>query len=279
MEESISYDNLTGRYKIGVLWKQDRPALPNNREAAVSRLHNSEKKIKKDPFVETEYSKTIQGYVEKRVIFVKLVLMSPSPSEVWYLPHFPVVRLDKTTTKVRIVFDCSDKFNGISLNDVIYAGPKLQRELIDVLVRFRHNPVAVACDVKEMYLQVEIEESDRSFFRILWRDLDERCEPDVYEFSRVIFEKNSAPMESQFVAQENARRLQQEFPKAAETVLKSTYMDDSLDSVGTPDEGIELYQQLDELWKKAGMRARKWISNSPEVVAATPEDDRATELK
>ena len=56
-------------------------------------------------------------------------------------------------------------------------------------------------------------------------------------------------------------------------------MDDSLDSVGTTDEGIELHQQLDELWKKAGMRARKWIFNSPKVVAATPEDDRATELK
>ena len=54
----------------------------------------------------------------------------------WHLPHFPVVRLDKTTTKVRIVFDCSDKFNGISLNDVIYARLKLQIELIDVLVYF-----------------------------------------------------------------------------------------------------------------------------------------------
>ena len=41
--------------------------------------------------------------------------------------------MDKTTTKVRIVFDCSDKYDAISLNDVIYAGPKLQRELIDVL--------------------------------------------------------------------------------------------------------------------------------------------------
>ena len=162
---------------------------------------------------------------------------------------------------------------------MIYAGPKLQRELIDVLIRFRRNPVAVACDIKEMYLQVEIAESDRSKFRILWRDLDEAREPEVYEFNRVVFGKNSAPMESQFVAQENAMRHQQQFPKAAETVLKSTYMDDSIDSVETDVEGIELYQQLDALWKLAGMQARKWISNSPEVVAATPENDRATELK
>ena len=40
-------------------------------------------------------------------------------------------------------------------------------------------------------------------------------------------------MEAQFVAQKNARRLQDVYPLAAETVLKSTYMDDSIDSVET----------------------------------------------
>ena len=154
--------------------------------------------------------------------------------------------MDKTTTKVRIVLDCSDKFDGISLN-VIYAGLKLQRELIDVLIRCRQNPVAVACDIKETYLQVEIAEGDRSMFRILWRDLDEAREPEVYEFNRVVFGKNAAPMESQIVAQENARRHLEEFPKTAETVLKSTYLDDSIDSVETDVEGIEWYQQLDAL--------------------------------
>ena len=81
MEESISYDNLTGRYKIGVPWKQDRPALTNNHEVAVSHLHNTEKKIRKDPFVKTEYSKTIQGYVEKGYLR-KVGSDEPSPSEV-----------------------------------------------------------------------------------------------------------------------------------------------------------------------------------------------------
>jgi len=42
------------------------------------------------------------------------------------------------------------------------------------------------------------------------------------EFSRVVFGKSSAPMEAQFVAQENARRHQDVYPLAAETVLKST---------------------------------------------------------
>jgi hypothetical protein len=129
-----------------------------------------------------------------------------------------------------------------------------------------------------MYLQVEIKENDRAMFRILWRDGDRDREPEVLEFNRVVFGKNAAPMECQFVAQENARRNQSTYPMAAETVLKSTYMDDAIDSVESEEEGIELYRQLDALWNLAGMQARKCISNSPKEVSATPEEDRATQL-
>ena len=123
------------------------------------------------------------------------------------------------------VFDWSAKTDGVSLNDVICAGPKLQKDLSDMLIRFK-RPVALDCDIKEMYLQVEIEESDRPYFWLLWRDLDTSRKRNVYEFSRIVFRKKSASMESQFIAQENSRKHQEEYPLAAETVLKSTYMDD-----------------------------------------------------
>ena len=275
LKESITY---TGNgYKVGVPWKEDKPVLPDNHHTALSRLCNTENKLKKNCALGTEYSQIIQAYVEKGYLR-RVEPDEPLPPEVWYLPHFPVIRMDKTTTKVRVVVDCSAKTDGVSLNDAICAGPKLQKDLFDVLIRFRRNPIALACDIKEMYLQVEIEERDRPYFRLLWRDLDSSREPDVYEFSRVVFGKNSAPMEAQFVAQENVRRHQDVYPLAAETVLKSTYMDDSLDSVETVQDGIQLYKELDSLWGIAGMKARKWESNSLEVVAATPEADRATEL-
>ena len=109
---------------------------------------------------------------------------------------------------MRIVFDCSVKCERLFLNDTIHAGPKFQNELFDVLVRFRRNPVGLACDIKEMYLQIEIEEKDRPYFKILWRDCENDREPDEYEFTRVVFGKNSASMKARYVAQENARRLQ-----------------------------------------------------------------------
>ena len=132
------------------------------------------------------------------------------------------------------------------------------------------------CDIQEMYLQIEIESKDRPLFRFLWRDGETDRSPDVYEFCIVVFGKNSAPMEAQFVAQENARRHRTEYPLAAETVFQSTYMDDALDSVEGDKKRIQLYHQLSSLWAKAGMHARKWVSNSDKVMAVIPEEDRAT---
>ena len=72
------------------------------------------------------------------------------------LPHFPVIRPEKDTTKTRIVFDASATCEDISLNDVIHQGPKLQRDLFDVLLQFRRFPVAIVCDIAEMYLRIGI---------------------------------------------------------------------------------------------------------------------------
>ena len=85
------------------------------------------------------------------------------------------------------MFNCSAKTDGFSLNDAICATSKSQKVLSDVLIRFRRSSVAVACDIKELYLQV-IEEIDHPYFLILWRDFDCNREP-VYEFSRVVFGK------------------------------------------------------------------------------------------
>ena len=68
--------------------------------------------------VETEYVETIKAYVEKRYLR-KVQPDESSATEVFYLSRFPVIRMDKTTSKVRIVFNCSTKTDGLSLNDVI----------------------------------------------------------------------------------------------------------------------------------------------------------------
>ena len=243
VKDSLKYEN--GRYRVAVPWKENKPDLPDTKSMRLSRFRSTERNLKKNSRVADEYQATIQAYVGMGYLR-KVPSEEQPPANVWYLPHFSVVRMDKSTTSVRIVFDCAAKCDDISFNDMIHAGPKLQQDLFNVLVRFRRNPVGVTHDMKEMYLQIEIEEQDRSHFRLFWRDLDSNREPDLFEFSRVVFGKYSAPMESQFVAQENARRNQDRYPLATETVLKSTYMDDSI--------------------------------NSPKVIEAIPTEEGATEI-
>jgi hypothetical protein len=55
-----------------------------------------------------------------------------------YLPHHPVYRMDKNSTKIRPVFDGAAKSKfGPSLNDVLETGPNLNPDLLSVLIRFR----------------------------------------------------------------------------------------------------------------------------------------------
>ena len=115
------------------------------------------------------------------------------------LAAIPVGRPVKDTTKIRIVFDALEKCQGISLNDAMKQGPKLQRDLFDVLLRFRRFPVAIVCDIAEMYLRIGISPKDRPYHRFLWRGIDQDRRPDVYEFDRVVFGMISSPFLNQFV--------------------------------------------------------------------------------
>ena len=274
VEKSITYDNQM--YRVGIPWKSQDVVLKNNYQMALGRLENTDKRLMKSPDVASAYNQIIDQYIDEG--YVKRIPQYAESTSKWYLPHFPILRPDKDTTKTRIVFDASAKYDGVSLNDAIYQGPKLQRNLFDVLLRFQRQPVAVVCDIAEMYLRIGIAAKEKPYHRFLWRGTDISRRPDIYEFDRVVFGVNSSPFQAQFILQHHAKKFQNEFPVAAETILKSTYMDDSMDSVATEEQGIELQRQLSNLLTKAGMHARKWLSNSPKVLGEIQIHDRKFEV-
>jgi len=263
-EGSITYSNKC--YRIAIPRKENFTNLPNNMEMAEKRLQNLERRLSRQPEVAKEYAKNIEGHLEKGYI-TKLPQVEDEESTVkWYLPHFLVVKKDRSTTKVCIIFDASARYNGFALNDVIFQGPELQINLFDVLLRFRRYPVALTGDIAEMYLRVELDPKDRACHQFLWRDMNMKQKPDKYEFNRLVFGINSSPFLAQFVSQFHAKHYKKQYPRAAEVILKSTYMDDSMDFVIDEIQGIKLYTDLSELWAKAGMLTHKWVSNSSKVL-------------
>ena len=243
---------------------------------ALKRLQNTEKRLQKSPNIGHAYSDIIKQYVAKG--YVRKVPENESYKSKWYLPHFPVFRPDKDTTKIRIVFDATAKYQETSLNDAINQGAKLQRGLFDVLLRFRRLPAAIVCDIAKMFLGIGISPKGQPYHRFLWRGIDQDRRPDVYEFDRVAFRMNSSPFLAQFVLQHHAKKYKPDFPLAAETIDKSTYMDDYMDSVQSEIQGTQLYHQLSALLMKAGMDARKWLSNSSKVLGKIPLEDRKAEV-
>ena len=216
-------------------------------------------------------------YLEKKYIF-RVPLDDLSSTSQWLLPHFPVVRPDKSTTKVRIVFDASATYQRRSLNTETLPGPKLQSNISDILVRFRKELVALAGDVSQMYHQVVLQSEVRPFHRFLWRHLDPSRQPETYEFQRFIFGGCYCPFCAQYVWQQHARDLKDLYPLAAEAAQKSCYMDDLMPSVKSVEEAKSMRKQITELGDMAGFYVRKWNSHRPEVIEDIPDHDRADEI-
>ena len=82
-----------------------------------------------------ELLKQYDGIVttQKELGIVEEVKSPGVKGEVYYLPHHAVVRDDKTTTKIRIVFDESSKETGPSLDECLHKGPQTTPLIYDIL--------------------------------------------------------------------------------------------------------------------------------------------------
>ena len=78
---------------------------------------------------------TIEKGFAEEVLDVEL---KRSNGAVWYLPHHGVTHPRKPG-KLRVVFDCSARYQGTSLNDRVHKGPDLTNKLVGVLLMFRQS--------------------------------------------------------------------------------------------------------------------------------------------
>ena len=133
-----------GRYEVQLPWKTPRRTLPNNYELSLRRLKGLLRRLKSNPDVLHEYDTVIKTQLQQGVVELVEDSAGADIAGVHYLPHHVVIRQDKTTTKLRIVYDASAKTSGPSLNDCLNPGPKFDQKILDILNRFRvHPPLSV----------------------------------------------------------------------------------------------------------------------------------------
>ncbi|XP_058447516.1 uncharacterized protein LOC131427935 [Malaya genurostris] len=254
------------RYETGLLWRGDDIKLPDSKPMASRRLVCLEKRMQRDPCLAESLKEKVRDY-ERRGYIEKLTerQLSAKYPRVWYLPIFPVTNLNKPG-KLRIVWDAAAKVAGVSLNSCLLTGPDLLTSLVSVLHRFREFRIAITGDIREMFLQVMMNENDQQCLRFLWRNGESDRAPDVYALKVMAFGATCSPSSAQFVKNQNAQRFIDRFPRAVEAIMEEHYVDDMLSSVETEDEAIKLAKDVQLIHAEAGFEIRNWLSNSNRVL-------------
>ena len=87
---------------------------------------------------------------------------------VHYLPHRPVLKEERETTKVKIAFYASSTITGPSLNECLFSAPSITEPLYSILLRFRVDRIAIIADIEKVFLQIAVTKKHINFIRFLW---------------------------------------------------------------------------------------------------------------
>ncbi|XP_055542975.1 uncharacterized protein LOC129728551 [Wyeomyia smithii] len=257
-----------GRYQTGLLWKFDDIRLPNSKPMALQRHVCLMKKMHREPQLAKALQDKIADYLKKGYIRKLSPNEITAPMDrVWYLPIFPVFNPNKPG-KMRIVWDAATTVSGISLNSVLLKGPDLLTSLPSVLYKFRERRVAISGEIREMYHQVLINDSDQHCQRFLWCDGQTEKTPCEYAMRVMTFGATCSPGTAQFIMNKNATRFEKDYPVAVDAIRRRHYVDDMLASVDTEAEAIALAKGVRYVHQQGGFEMRNWISNSPTVLQA-----------
>ena len=106
-EFQINIERDGERYAVNLPWKSDAELLTDHYDLSKTRLNYLQQSLKKDMDLMEKYNAIIEEQRESGIIEPVLNenKREQTNSKVHYMPHHAVVREDKSTTKVRIVFN------------------------------------------------------------------------------------------------------------------------------------------------------------------------------
>ncbi|UYV72281.1 hypothetical protein LAZ67_9002440 [Cordylochernes scorpioides] len=195
-----------------------------------------------------------------------------------YLPHHAVLGGQPDRRKFRVVFDASAKTkNGFSFNDILYVGPKLQRDILSILMNCRKHRIFIMSDIEKMYRQILVRPSDAERQRIIWR----RRSQDkliAYRLNTVTYGTAAAP----FLAMRTLLKLVEDegakYPRASRAIKEDTYVDDIITGADDLRDGMALRDELIELLRCGGFTLKKWSSNDPTILGNIAKEHCAQKI-
>uniref|UniRef100_A0A1I8NZF9 Reverse transcriptase domain-containing protein n=2 Tax=Stomoxys calcitrans TaxID=35570 RepID=A0A1I8NZF9_STOCA len=195
----------------------------------------------------------------------------------FYLPHHAVVKPERTTTKVRVVFNASKKTStGCSLNDILHTGPILQNDLMNVILRWRFFRYVFNGDIQKMYRQIYVHPEDREFQRILFRNSSTGKITD-FRLKTVTFGVNCAPYLAIRTLVQLSEDGRSSHPVASSILKHQIYVDDILSGSHSLSETESYLLELIDLLNSAGFPLKKLTANHPQILKQMPPEDLLNE--
>ncbi|XP_064486068.1 uncharacterized protein LOC135398613 [Ornithodoros turicata] len=257
------------RYEVSLPWTDKKEELLPNLQAARTRLQSLTRRLMKDRVLMEEYDAAIRLYEQNG--HAEKVPTGESDNVVYYMPHRAIIKRERETTKIRIVFDASSSSsNDPSLNDVLHAGPSLNPDMLHVMIKFRANTIALTADVEKAFLQIALAESDRDALRYLWYATTPRMgqplpEIEALRMTRVPFGATSSPFLLAATLRHHFREMSDIFPSTCKILGESFYVDDLVTSVNTLQEARQLCEESVAIGEHCGMKLRKWATNDHQL--------------
>lgn len=257
-------------FTVSLPFKISAPDFGDTRSLAMRRFLSLEKRLLLDTNMYNTYGNVMKEYLDNGHM---TQVSSPSLQNIhdyFYIAHHAVIRKDSTSTPLRVVFDASAHAYGkASLNQSLYTGPKLQRDLIAILLNFRLHRYVMLCDIRQMYRMIWVESAQRKYQRILWR-----FQPDDpildYQLNVVVFGVSSSP----FLAIRTLLHLASNYddlPLASEIVYTQSFVDDISFGHNDLETVLSMRNQLITLLKRGKFELRKWASNERSLLEGLPE--------
>ena len=255
-----------GRYEVPLPWKDSYISLPDNLSLARRRLRSLLRRLKQTPEVFKEYHRIIRQQLESGII--EEVKEDVADDRLHYLPHHAVIKRDRETSKVRVVYDASARDNGLSLNDCLYKGPKFNQKIFNILLKFRTHKIALTADIEKAFLMISIVLRDRNALRFLWiKDPSDLDNIQTYRFTRVVFGVSSSPFLLNATIKHHLERYRHTNEDFVDKLMKCFYVDDVITGAETVQEALSLFMFSKSLMKEGGFNLCKFNSNSQQLQA------------
>ncbi|XP_070170748.1 uncharacterized protein [Polyergus mexicanus] len=249
-----------GRYIIRLPFKTNPPLdIGASRETAALLYSKLEQRLRKNPDLAKPYHSFLNEY--KSMGHMESVSdENPTLNQAVYIPHHPVLRESSSTTKLRVVFNASCKTsNGSTLNNHLMTGPKLQRDLSSIILRWRQFRYVYTADIEKMFRQIRVHRDDVDFLRIFWRS-NINSPIQFYRLLTVTYGTAPAPYLAMRVINQLAIDEGHSFPKAQTIVQDSIYVDDVLFGADEVPSLKESRDQLTKLMARGGFHLRRWTT-------------------